>query len=118
MEFAESRIALPWSEVCTLIAVLLLAAVFWTPYGVPHLDLSRFGKCEDVQEAIARDTYVAKCYLPHQWQMFVLHILSVMSLLAAFFMSRVRVLVVFIFMCWMGSFGLHLLGWGMMMFGL
>jgi hypothetical protein len=102
-----SKMALP------LVALgLLLAAwvVYWVgQYRATQLDLSRFGRCEEVYEALARDGYVARFQVPYFAAAVLLDGLVFVSLLSAVVFGRFRLLGVLVAVLWLPTLAWHAL---------
>jgi hypothetical protein len=79
-----------------LVALGLLLAAWGSSclggYAASQLDLSRFGRCEEVFEALARDGYVARFQLPFLTAAVLLDGLAVVALWAAGMAGQFRVL--------------------------
>jgi hypothetical protein len=90
---------------------LLLAA--WGTYAagdyrINRLDLSRFGPCADIPEALARDGYVARHFLPYLGAAVFLDTFAFLALCLAGAVGRPRVvLVVAVGLVWLASAGWH-----------
>src|SRR5262245_46000028 len=93
---------------------LLLAA--WGMFSLgrfraSQLDLSQFGTCDDVYDAVVRAAYVARHQLPYFTAAAMLDGLALVVLFAAVACGPFRVLAVLVGVLWVPSAGLHWLGW-------
>jgi hypothetical protein len=108
-----TRLHRPWPVLPLIALALLLGA--WSAsclgqYRASHLDLSRFGPCEEVFEALARDYYVGNFQIPYFTTAALLDGLAVMMLLAAGAFGQFRLVGVLVAILAMPSAAWHLLG--------
>jgi hypothetical protein len=108
-----TRLHRPWPVMPLIALALLLGA--WSAsclgqYRSSHLDLSRFGPCEEVCEALAKDDYVGHFQLPYFTTAALLDGLAVMMLLAAGAFGQFRLLGVLVATFAIPSAAWHLLG--------
>jgi hypothetical protein len=108
-----------WRLVLPL-AALGLALAAWSifclgKYRVSQLDLSRFGPCEEVFEALRRDGYTAEFLLPYFAVAVLLDgmalVLAIVGLLVAVVDKRFRILGVLVALFVNASGAYHLVGW-------
>jgi hypothetical protein len=79
-------------------------------YRANHLDLSRFGPCEEVFEALARDGYVKGFLLPYFTAATLLDGLAVGALVVAVAAGKFRVLEVLVAVLCVPTVAWHALG--------
>ena len=99
----------------TLIAFTLLLTAWGSSVVGQHragqLDLSRFGPCDDVCDALNKDGYVAKFQLPYFQVALFLDGLAVITLVAAFVAGRFRVLGLLVALISVPTIAWHGLAW-------
>ena len=110
----DSRAARRPKPVLPLVALALLLVAWgassFGQYRSSRLDLSRFGRCEDVCEALARDGYVAKFQLPYFTASVLLDGLAVSALVTAAAVRQFRLLGALIAVLCLLTVAWHLLG--------
>ena len=112
MDDTRETIVVPRPKpVFPLVALALVLAAWGVSclgqYRADRLDLSRFGGCEDVCEALARDGYVAKLQLPYFMAAVLLDGLAVLPLLAAAAIGQVRWLGALVALLWLPTIAWH-----------
>jgi hypothetical protein len=85
-------------------------------YRADHLDLSRFGRCEEVFEALARDTYVLQFQFPYITTAVLFDGLAVAALFAARAARQFRVLGVLVAVLCVPTVACHALMWYVLVF--
>ena len=76
-----------------------------------QLDLSGFGRCEDVYDRFARDGYVARFMFPYLTAALLMDGLATVALVAEVFAGRFRLLYVLALVLWLPTCALHGLTW-------
>ena len=98
-----------------LIAFSLLLAAWVSSCVGQHraaqLDLSRFGDCGDIYDALNRDGYVAKFELPYFTAAVILDGLAVLALFVAYTSGQFRLVGGLVAVVCMPTVAWHLLGW-------
>jgi hypothetical protein len=101
--------------VLPLLALALLLAAWGVSclgqYRASQLDLSRFGPCEDVCEALGRDGYVAKFLLPYFTAAVLIDGLAVLGLCAAAAAGQFRVVGALVAVLCLPTIAWHGFGW-------
>jgi hypothetical protein len=98
------------------LAALAFLLTAWGVDAIAHssasqLDLRRFGGCEDVCEALARDSYVARFLLPYVTAALLLDGLAGLFLLAATANGNLGIRGVLLTVLWVPTVAYHGLGW-------
>jgi hypothetical protein len=65
---------------------------FMAHYHISRLDLSRFGNCDEVPGALARDTYVLSQWHPYLAASILLDAMAFMALFGSVIVDRFRIL--------------------------
>jgi hypothetical protein len=93
--------------VCLAVQIAAWGMLFLGRWRVSQLDLSAFGQCTEVFEALARDGYVVEHFLPFAAAAYALSFLVLPALAWAALRGRPVVLVGALGVVWLLSVGLH-----------
>jgi hypothetical protein len=87
-----------------LIALGLLLVAWGIWYAgrqrASRIDLSLFGPCEDVCDALTRDGYIASIQLPYYRAAFLLDVAALVTLLAAGILGQFRTVGILVVLMW------------------
>lgn len=107
---STNRTLLP-TLICLALQLAAWALIFAGSFHVRHLDLSEFGDCSDVPEALRRDTYVASQFVPFICAVVLLDLFALAALFWAISDGRPRVFVAVLAITGLASMAMHGLIW-------